>query len=166
MSIALQGLVYSYKKNLDYGAKLVADLSNDDMLRQPAAGLPAPMNHPAWIFSHLNVYVPIIECLIRGQSFPDPKGHRYGMQSRPLDDASEYAPKDQLIGEFVDGHQRIIDLLEKSEDSILSKPVSLERWQPVMPLVGIALPYLMFFHENGHLGQISAWRRVLGLPSV
>jgi hypothetical protein len=162
----LQGLIFSFKKNQDYGAKLVADLSSEDMVRQPVADLPSPANHPAWVLSHLNVYLPIIECLIQGQSFPDPKEHRYGMLSRPLPDTSEYAPKEELVAEFVESHQRIIDLLEQSEETILSQPVTLERWKPIMPLVGIALPYLMLFHENGHLGQVSAWRRVLGLPSV
>jgi hypothetical protein len=35
-----------------------------------------------------------------------------------------------------------------------------------MPQVGIVLPYLMLVHENTHLGQVSAWRRILGLPPV
>jgi hypothetical protein len=42
----------------------------------------------------------------------------------------------------------------------------LPRWKEIMPTVGIALPYLLLVHENQHLGQLSAWRRVLGLPAV
>lgn len=166
MSYALQGFVFCFKKNLDYGTKLVADLSDQQMVGQPPGKLTAPANHPAWVFSHLNIYLPIMECLIRGKSFPDPKTHRFGMTSKPECDASVYAPKADLVAEFVDGHQRVIDLLDQSDESILGLPNPLERWKPTMPVVGMVLPYLMLNHENCHLGQISAWRRVMGLPSV
>jgi len=49
---------------------------------------------------------------------------------------------------------------------LLDQAVVLERWQQFMPTAGIALPYLMLVHENTHFGQLSAWRRVQGLPSV
>jgi len=166
MSYALQGLIFAFRKNLDYGTRLVADLSDAQMIQQPLSNLPAPANHPAWVLSHLNVYLPIMECLIRGQTFSDPKGHRFGMTSEPESEASIYAPRKVLVDEFVMGHQRVIDLLEASDESVLARPVTLERWKPTMPVNGIVLPYLMLNHENGHLGQLSTWRRVLGLPSV
>lgn len=166
MSYPLQGLVFCFKKNLDYGAKLVADLTDEQMIGQPLGKLAAPANHPAWVLSHLNLYLPIMESLILGESFPDPKTHRFGMTSKPELDVSLYAPKAVLLAEFGKGHQRVIDLLEQSDESILALPVSLERWKAAMPVVGLVLPYLMLNHENCHLGQISAWRRVLGLPSV
>jgi hypothetical protein len=166
MSYALQGLVFCFKKNMDYGAKLVADLSEAQMVSQPSGTLTAPANHPAWVLSHLNVYLPIMECLVRGESFPDPKTHRFGMTSKPEGDASIYASKAELMAEFIQGHQRVIDLLDNSDDSILSLPNSLERWKTTMPVVGLVLPYLMLNHENCHLGQVSAWRRLSGLPSV
>jgi hypothetical protein len=166
MSYAIQGLIFSFQKNMDYGPRLLADLSAQQMVQQPALDLPAAANHPAWVLSHLNVYLPIMECLIRGESFADPKGHRFGMTSKPESEASVYAPKEVLVEEFVQGHQRVIELLKNSDDSVFAKPVTLERWKPTMPVVGIVLPYLMLNHENCHLGQVSAWRRVLGLPSV
>ncbi len=166
MSHAIQGLLYAWKKNLDYAPKLIADLSEEQMIGQPAANLERPANHPAWVFSHLNVYLPIIEAIIKGKTFDDPKEHRFGMLSHPEQDAGIYATKQELLDAFVDGHERVLELLEKSDDSVLGKPVSLARWQPIMPFAGIALPYLMLNHENGHLGQISAWRRIQGMPSV
>lgn len=166
MSHAINGLIFCFKKNLDYAPKLVADLSESQMAAQPVENLPAAANHPAWVLSHLNVYLPIIEALIKGEPFEDPKPHPFGMQSKPESDRSIYAPKAELVNEFVNQHESIIRLLEKSDDSILAQPVALPRWQAIMPLAGIALPYLMLNHENGHLGQVSTWRRVLGLPSV
>jgi hypothetical protein len=166
MSHAIQGLLYAWKKNLDYGPKLIADLSDEQMIGQPAANPELPANHPAWVFSHLGVYLPIIESIIKGKPFGDPREHRFGMLSHPEQDAGIYSPKQDLLDEFIGGHERVIELLEKSDDSVLGKPVSLPRWQSIMPFAGIALPYLMLNHENGHLGQISAWRRIQGMLSV
>ena len=166
MSHAIQGLLFAWKKNLDYAPKLIADLTEEQMVSQPAADPGTPSNHPAWVLSHLNVYLPIIESIIKGEDFDDPKEHQFGMLSKPLADRSEYASKQELIGEFVRGHERIIGLLESADDSVLGNPIKLPRWQTVMPFAGIALPYLMLNHENCHLGQVSAWRRIQGLPSV
>jgi hypothetical protein len=165
-SPVIEGYLFAWKKNQDYAPKLVADLDVQQMVAQPASNPDAPSNHPAWVLSHLNVYVPLIASIIKGETFEDPKGHKFGMQSRPVADASEYATKEQLVAEFLEGHEQVAELLGNADDSIFAQPVMLPRWKDVMPTAGVALPYLMLNHENGHLGQISAWRRIQGMPSV
>ncbi|MDG1873162.1 MAG: DinB family protein [Mariniblastus sp.] len=162
----IEGYLFAWKKNQDYGAKLVSDLSEDQMVAQPAANPEAPSNHPAWVLSHLNVYHPVICSIIKGESFEDPKNHQFGMLSKPEASRDIYAAKQDLVDSYVNGHEEIAKLLSHSDDSIFSLPTKLERWKNIMPTAGTALPYLMFNHENGHLGQISAWRRIQGLPSV
>jgi len=131
MSI-IDGLLFSWQKNSDYAARLVSDLSDEQMMLQPAPEGKAAANHPAWILSHLNVYLPVIASVIQGENFDDPKSNQFGMDSKPEADPSIYASKDTLINEFVAGHENGHLLL----------------------------------HENGHLGQLSAWRRIQGMPSV
>ncbi len=166
MSTIIDGLIYGWKKNLDYGQRLVADLSEDQMVAQPVCAGTAPVNHAAWVLSHLNVYLPIISSIIDKKPFDDPREHEFGMLSKPEIDRNTYAAKADLMGSFVAGHERVATQLAAADDSIFENDVMLPRWQPVMPRAGIALPYLMLLHENQHFGQISAWRRVLGLPSV
>ena len=166
MSSIIDGLLFAWQKNSDYGSGLVSDLSEAQMTLQPAPEGKSPANHPAWVLSHLNVYIPIIESLIQGKAFDDPKGHQFGMQSKPESDASIYAARQQLIEEYVAGHQRVTSLLKDAGAASLEQDVLLERWKPVMPKTGIALLYLMLNHENVHLGQVSAWRRIQGMPSV
>lgn len=165
MSIAIEGLIYGYKKNIDYATKLVADLSEEQMIWQPP-GSAAIANHPAWVFSHLNIYLPVMVALIEGRAFADPKTHEFGMQSKPELDRSRYASKEKLVSEFVTGHEQVIASLRREGEAALNREMTLERWKPIMPQVGIALPYLMLVHENTHLGQLSTWRRVIGLPPV
>jgi DinB superfamily len=162
MSNAIDGLLFSWEKNLGYGQKLVADLSDEQMVLQPGPG----MNHPAWVLSHLNAYHPVIEHVIKGELFDDPKDHPFGMKSQPQADRSVYASKAELVAGFVAGHERVEKALRAADDSLWGMEVVLPRWKPLMPTAGIALPYLMLVHENTHFGQFSAWRRVQGLASV
>lgn len=166
MSVAVEGLVFGLRKNVDWATRLVADLSEAQMVQQPPGLRPAPMNHPAWVFSHLNVYLPIMVALLEGRDFDDPKNHPYGMQSKPEVDRSLYPVKHELMETFAQGHERMAKILANASEATLEQPVHLARWKETMPKVGVALPYLLLVHENQHLGQISAWRRVLGLPSV
>ncbi len=166
MSIAVQGLQFGLKKNLDWAQRLTADLSPEQMTLQPPGERAAPVNHPAWIFSHLNVYLPVMTALLRGELFEDPKFHPFGMQSKPEENATLYPSKLELLSAWQAGHDEISQLLATATDATLQQPVMLPRWKEIMPTVGIALPYLLLVHENQHLGQLSAWRRVLGLPAV
>lgn len=165
MSIT-DGILFAWNKNRDYAANLVADLDDQQMVLQPAPEGQAAANHPAWVLSHLNAYLPPIKSIIAGVEFEDPKGHEFGMLSKPSSDAGVYASKDALISEFVSQHDEIAALLKSHGDSVFENVVKLERWKPVMPVASIALPYLMLSHENCHLGQVSAWRRIQGMPSV
>ena len=166
MSAIIDGLQNCWAKNLEYGQRLVADLSDEQMVLQPAPEGKAPSNHPAWVFSHLNAYLPVIDGLLNGREFDDPKNHPFGMLSKPESDSSIYASRDDLLTEFTKGHETVAASLANCDDSIFETPMSLERWQGPLPNLGMALPYLMVFHENLHLGQVSAWRRIQGMPSV
>lgn len=160
--VMIEILLYGWHKNGDYAQRLVGDLSEERMVHMPAGG----MNHPAWVLCHLNAYHGVIEALVQRRVFDDPKGHRFGMQSKPVTDASVYPGKGELIESFAAGHGRVVSALQAADPAVLGDAVSLERWRGVMPSVGAALGYLMLVHEATHLGQLSAWRRVQGLPSV
>jgi len=166
MSHIISGLIQSFRKNQDYGLRLTGDLTDAQAIQEPAGERDLAVNHPTWCLSHLNVYLPVIQAVIKGESFEDPKGHRYGMQSSPVHSLDEYEPLATVRNKWDQGHDLVCDLLANADDSVFEKSVQMERWAQVMPNAGICLPYLMLNHENIHLGQISTWRRVMGLPSV
>lgn len=158
----IDGLLYGYGRNLEYLERLCADLDDTSAARQAAPG----MNHPLWVLSHLNNYHTVIAGVALGETFPDPKNAPFGMGSIPENPASPYKPLATLLADFRAGHQLVEKTLRAQDQSIWKRPVTLERWQQNMPTAEKALPYLMLVHENQHLGQLSAWRRALGLPSV
>lgn len=165
-SSTLSAIAHCWKINQDYASRLVNDLSDEQMILQPAPEGKAPSNHPAWTLAHLNTYIPIVGALLEGKPFDDPKDAPFGMQSKPEHDLSIYPAKAELIGEFAEGHETVSKLLASADPEILDQQVSLERWKSRMPNVATALLYLGMCHENQHLGQLSTWRRVQGMPSV
>jgi hypothetical protein len=161
-TVFVQGLLLGWDRNAPYAAKLVGDLTDEQMVQQPRPG----MNHPAWTLSHLNLYHDVLVALLTHAPFADPKDHQYGMTSKPVADRSAYASKADLIGTFQAGHDRVRSALLEAPPDVFEAAIPLERWKPSFPLVGTILGYLMLSHESTHLGQLSAWRRAMGLPSV
>ncbi len=156
----IDGLLYGYGRNLDYAQRLCAGLDDQTATRHPYAGV----NHAAWLLSHLNIYHPVVCAIIEGRDFPDPKDDPFGMGSAPDQPKRPYPPIAELVSEFEAGHARVESLLRATDNNVFAKSVPLPRWKDRMPTAERALPYLMLVHENQHLGQLSAWRRALGLP--
>ncbi len=172
MNAFANALLIAWERNRDYGAKLVADLTDEQMIAMPLmannadqANVPG-MNHPTWILSHLNAYHTPLIAMLTGATFDDPKDHPFGMLSKPQADASVYPGKDELVAAWEQGHADVAMALTAASDDAFARPMTLERWQKVFPCVIDALPYVMISHEATHLGQLSAWRRVQGLASV
>ena len=155
----IDGLLYGYARNLDYLERLCAGLDDATAISQPVSG----MNHASWILSHLNIYHSVVAAIIEGGTFPDPKDDDFGMGSAPASPKVPYRPIAELLQQFRSGHERVASLLVGKDHSVFAEPVMLPRWKERMPTAARALPYLMLVHENQHLGQLSAWRRALGL---
>lgn len=157
-------ILITWRRNGAYAERLVADLSTEHWTAQPFHG--RVMNHPAWVFSHLNVYTPICAALLRGEAFADPIDHPNGQKSEVSFDASAYEPPATLLKTFTALHLDVERALAQVRDETLLAPNPLERWRAVHPTTGDMLVTLMVKHESGHLGQLSAWRRAMGLPRV
>ena len=162
MSVMVESLILGWDRNLNYARRLLADVPEERMAHQPAVN----MNHPAWLFSHLNLYHPVMVAMLQGTPFEDPKGHKFGMQSKPEQDAGLYLSKAELLYQYEQGHEDVKLALRTGGQMALEATTPLERWRGQMPQVGIVLGYLMLVHESTHLGQLSMWRRVQGMPSV
>jgi uncharacterized damage-inducible protein DinB len=118
------------------------------------------------VFAHLNLYGDIATRLARGETFDDPAEHRYGPKSEPRDSLDEYDAPDRMLASWKQIHTDGAAALTMATESITTAPNPLERWRTLHPTVGDMLITLMVKHESGHLGQLSAWRRVMGLARV
>lgn len=162
--VLIDAILRTWARQRDYAQRLVADLSDADMVSQPVPGV--VMNHPAWTFGHIGIYPPVLAAILEGRPFEDPIHHRYGRDSRPLPDPAAYPPKAELMAAYLEGHDRLAAVLERTDPAVLAQPIPLERWKSRFPLIADAVVHLMIDHESTHLGQVSAWRRAGGRPSV
>lgn len=161
-SAVINELLRLFAGNLDYTHRLVAELEPVQMTVQPVPG----MNHPAWIIGHLafNVDKVVGELMLnRGTEFPAPWGELFHGASKPVGDAAAYPGKDKLTRALDAAHRRITDLVREQPVSWLSEPATFSKR---FATVGEALAWILVGHETLHLGQLSAWRRVMGMALV
>lgn len=146
--------------------KLIADLSDDQICFQPAP----KMNHPAWVMGHLIATDYSFLNLISGKPVPawidDAYKAIYGNKSEPVGDKSKYKPKSWYIEEAAKVRDQIVARLKemKPEDFMKEHPDPARRER--FPTVGHMVMFYGTWHETYHSGQLSAWRRVQGLPAV
>lgn len=157
-------ILITWRRNGAYALRLVGDLSDAQMTAQPVPG--RVLNHPAWVLSHLNLYTTIAAAMLRQTPFPDPADHMYGAKSEPLSDAAAYLNRAKLVEQFKTAHDDAEAALVAASENAFASPTPLDRWRPLHPTTGDMLVTLMVKHESAHLGQLSAWRRAMGLPRV
>ncbi|RMH27440.1 MAG: DinB family protein [Planctomycetota bacterium] len=157
-------LLHALTQQRAYAERLVADLSDADMVAQPVPGV--VMNHPAWVLGHLSAYPPTLAAMLRGEPPADPKDHPFGRDSTPSADLALYGSKADALGAFNRVHDDLARALEQTAGARFGDPNPLPRWRERFPTIADACFYLTTVHLATHLGQLSAWRRAGGRPPV
>ena len=157
-------VLITWRRNIAYALRLVGDLSDEQMIAQPVKD--RAMNHPAWILAHLHLYNEVVAKLLRRVAFDDPKDYPFGMKSSPKSDAKAYQPRAIAVEQYRRSHDVAERALVECDAKVLSEVVPLERWRALHPKVADMTVMLMVKHESMHLGQLSAWRRAMGLGRV
>ena len=155
------------KRSLWHAERLFADIPPEKFCYRQSPN----MNHPAFIVGHLSLYPNRIVTLIgREDLITDvPAGWLELFQAGSVcgDDASKYPKKDALTKVFFDGYRKVAEILPGVDDEVFRRDNPLEgRMREVFPKVGIAVNFLCNNHLAMHLGQISTWRRTIGLGPV
>lgn len=159
----LKSALHIFGRNLDYARRLVADLPEEGMAVQPAPG----MNHAAWVTGHL-----AWTCDFGAGLFGLPPqldaswAQRFDNNSQPVTDRTSYPTKAELMAALESGHARLAAIIQRATPEQLAQPLPYEDFRSAFPTVGDAALHLLTSHEAGHLGQLSAWRRVQSLPPV
>ena len=145
---------------LEYLRRLVADVPDEIMTRQAHH----VVNHPSWVIGHLTY-----SCqAIGGEMGLDPwlPEHwetDFGAGSTPTDELARYPKKAALLAALADAQQRIVSRLKSIGESALEEPLPHERHRPVFPTLGHAVTHILTSHAAVHVGQLTVWRRAVGL---
>jgi len=159
----LSPLLHTWNLSLGYAKRLVADLPDDHMAFQPAA----QMNHATWVLGHLACTADMLGAMIGVKPVCPPEwATLFDWNSSPTSDASRYPSKAVLLKALEDAHAGIAAALPSVPEAHWSEPTPIEEIRGFLPTFGDSVVFVMAAHENMHLGQLSAWRRVQGLGRV
>lgn len=165
-SAAASYMAVPARLSLEYALGLVKDIPADKF-----AHMPHPtMNHPAFNIGHLALYPNRIFMLIDRKDLivDNPRyAELFAAGVACVEQDGRYPDKSEIVHTFTTGYRKVLDVLPTVTDAVLARTNPVEgRMRERFPLVGIAVNFLLCSHTMSHLGQISAWRRAIGLPSV
>jgi hypothetical protein len=146
-----------------YSRTLVADIGDERMAEQPQAGI----NHPAWVLGHLGLTAGRGLALL-GVPETLPKGWTtlFGRGSKPTNSRAGYPSKDELLQAIERGYQQLREMAVGASPEKLSQPNPNPMLKEALPTVGGLITFLLTGHVGLHLGQLSMWRRLIGLPPL
>jgi uncharacterized damage-inducible protein DinB len=147
--------------NTNYAKQLVADIPDERMAEQPVPG----MNHAAWVLGHLTF---VADSMVRvfDQPFSMPKEwvELFNLSSKPEGDRSKYPSKAALLEAYDKAYARLAEAVKAATEEALAREFPNPKLRTQLPTVGVAMVHILCSHHGVHLGQLSAWRRTLGLP--
>jgi hypothetical protein len=156
-----QDLVRAGQINVEYAKKLVADIPKEKMCEQPAPG----MNHAAWVLGHLAFVADSMIGVFDQKPSMSPEWKAlFNLSSKPTADRAVYPSKAELLAAHERAYARLSTAVSAASEESLEREFPNPKLRGALPTVGIAMVHILGSHHGLHLGQLSAWRRALGLP--
>jgi hypothetical protein len=145
---------------MQYCRTLVKDIPDERMAEQPHEGV----NHPAWILGHLSLTGDGALGLLGVQkSLPPEWATLFGRGSKPSTARSTYPSKAELLETVEQKYAKARQKAAAATPELLSQPNANARLKETLPTSKDLVAFLLTGHLAGHLGQLSAWRRMIGL---
>jgi hypothetical protein len=156
-------VINTFAFDLQYAQGLVRDIPTERATAQPA-GLP---NHAVWIVGHLTVSLDFAGSALGLDPACDPSWERlFGIGSTPVDQPEQYPALPELADALAGGHARITPAYEALSPEQLAGPNPIEKMRSNLATLDDMMTFMLISHEMMHLGQLSAWRRAIGLGSI
>lgn len=148
---------------VQYCRMLVGDIPEERLTEQPLPGV----NHPAWILGHLAFSADRARGLIgAAKEVPAEWTSLFGPGSRPLASRSVYPPKHDLLRAVEQGFERLRQQAAAATPEQLAQPSTNPYTKEALPTIKDGVAFLLTGHLGVHLGQLSMWRRMIGLPPL
>ena len=97
---------------------------------------------------------------------PDDFAQKYGTGSVPVSREGAYGSKARALTTLTDARDRITRAVERLAADQLERTFPDESLREVFPTVRHALVQVLVGHTSMHVGQITVWRRAMGLPPM
>lgn len=153
----------SFSMTLAYLERLVADVPDERFAEQP----PGLTNHPAWVIGHLAMSLQAMGGELGLTTWlPKDWPSQFGTGSIPTSDRPSYPSKQELLENLEEGRRRLAVALLSVSENVLSAPLPDVRYQPLFPTLGHAVTHILGAHAAVHVGQVTVWRRAIGLQPL
>jgi hypothetical protein len=148
---------------LGYAHSLVAEIADERMAEQPLAGV----NHPAWILGHLAYSGDGAVGVLGGtKTLAGDWTKRFGPGSKPSSIRTDFPSKEELLSALDERFEQARQLSVTASLEKVTLPNPNPRLKGGLPTVRDVVAFLMTGHLALHLGQLSAWRRMIGLAPM
>lgn len=154
------------RRALSYAESLAKDIPASTFGHMPHPN----MNHPAFNYGHLSLYPDRLLGMIgHPQDAKEKAGwadlFKAGVPCVEQD--GRYPGKDEIVAHYVERYGAVIKAVESLPDEAFARENPMEgRMRELFPFVGQAVNFMLNNHTMMHLGQVSAWRRAMGMGSV
>lgn len=162
----------SLEVSIGYAERLLRDITAGKFARFASpGGQLIESNHPAFVYGHLSLYGPrILQQLGQpGPTVPDSFEAVFSKDAKCVDDpdGTVYPAMSVVTDTFFSGYRTAAAALRSAPDSAFDVPNPMEgRMSVLFPTLGSLHSFYCGGHVMMHLGQISAWRRMIGLGAV
>jgi hypothetical protein len=148
---------------MQYCRTLLADVAEERMAEQPLPGV----NHPAWVLGHLAWAADGTLAKLGGQSaLPSGWAALFGVGSKPSAERGDYPSKDELLRAVEQSYQQLRQKAATASPEQLAQPTANPRAKELLPTLRETTAFLLTGHLGVHLGQLSSWRRMIGLSPL
>jgi hypothetical protein len=148
---------------MQYCKMLTGDIPDERMAEQPLAGV----NHPAWILGHLALTADSAIGMLGGQKLlPAEWATLFSPGSKPSPSRGTYPAKAELLRAVEQGYQQARERAGAASPEQLARPTTNPRAKEALPTLMELAAFMLTGHMGVHLGQLSSWRRMIGLPPM
>lgn len=160
---ALDTLIAHSATMQEWAVLTAHDIPDEEFADQPGG----VANHPAWVLGHLTYAIDNLNALLGSPSGRDASwAEKFGGGSEPVADRSAYPSREELIETYQSAGETLRALVREHGAARFDEPLTDERLKAFFPTVGRFITHVMLVECSFHAGQLSAWRRAKGMPSV
>ena len=156
-------LAHALEKTTGYAKVLLTDIEPDSFAHMPMPNF----NHPAFCYGHLALYPNLwFDFLGRPEEkieIPFDEA-LYQQGAECVEQDGRYASMEEITSTFFAVHKRALEVLPTVDASVFAQELPEgTRYRDFFGHVGNALTFMTGPHLMMHLGQVSMWRRAMGL---
>ncbi len=141
---------------------MMETVDSEQLYEMPAGG----GNSPGWIVGHLTLGSWFGVALLDGREIDENLLKHYGPGSASDVPVDQRLEKADLLAEEQEAADAFLAAIEAADPAAFDKPQQTGILEKAFPTVGNMLSHLLASHYSMHTGQLSAWRRNRGMPSI